>query len=61
MVLEEYDPVLFYIKEPDNVVADALSHLDLLPDAVSPTHKENNKRTPGFLKHLSDSRITTPR
>jgi len=32
MVLEEYGPELIYIKGPDNVVADALSRLDLLPD-----------------------------
>ena len=32
MVLEEYDPELIYIKGPDNVVADALSRLDLLED-----------------------------
>ena len=31
MVLEEYSPELIYIKGPDNVVADALSRLDLLP------------------------------
>ena len=37
MVLEEYDPELVYIKGPENVVADALSRLDLLPDADSPT------------------------
>ena len=32
MVLEEYSPELVYIKGPDNLVADALSRLDLLPD-----------------------------
>ena len=32
MVLEEYNPELIYIKGPDNVVADALSRLDLLED-----------------------------
>ena len=32
MVLEEYSPELIYIKGPDNVVADALSCLDLLPE-----------------------------
>ena len=32
MVLEEYGPELIYIKGPDNVVADALSRLDLLPE-----------------------------
>ena len=33
MVLEEYGPELVYIKGHDNVVADALSRLDLLPEA----------------------------
>jgi transposase InsO family protein len=32
MVLEEYGPELIYIKGPDNIVADALSRLDLIPD-----------------------------
>ena len=32
MVLEEYGPELIYIKGQDNVVADALSRLDLIPD-----------------------------
>ena len=32
MVLEEYGPELVYIKGPDNVVADALSRLDLIPE-----------------------------
>ena len=34
MVLEEYGPELIYIKGQDNVVADALSRLDLIPDDV---------------------------
>ena len=32
MVLQEYGPELVYIKGPDNVVADALSRLELLPE-----------------------------
>ena len=32
MVLEEYGPELIYIKGPDNIVADALSRLDLIPE-----------------------------
>ena len=32
MVLEEYDPELVYIKGPDNIVTDALSRLDLIPE-----------------------------
>ena len=32
MVLEEYGPELVYIEGPDNVVADALSRLELLPE-----------------------------
>ena len=37
MVLEEYGPELIYIKGQDNVVADALSRLDLLPDIKQAT------------------------
>ena len=37
MVLEEYDPELVYIKGPDNIVADALSRLDLIPEEEEPT------------------------
>ena len=36
LVLEEYDPELIYIKGPSNVVADALSRLDLLEDDEVP-------------------------
>lgn len=32
LILEEYNPELIYIKGPNNVVADALSRLDLLPE-----------------------------
>eukprot|EP00980_Cylindrotheca_fusiformis_P025866 scaffold14743_cov95-Cylindrotheca_fusiformis.AAC.1 len=32
MVLEEYDPELIYVKGENNIVADALSRLDLLDD-----------------------------
>jgi hypothetical protein len=32
LILEEYGPELIYIKGTDNIVADALSRLDLLPD-----------------------------
>ena len=44
MVLEEYGPELIYIKGQDNVVADALSRLDLIPDDESPPSKEHNQR-----------------
>ena len=40
MVLEEYGPELVYIKGPDNVVADALSRLDLL---LEPPEAESNR------------------
>ena len=36
MVLEEYNPELVYIKGPDNIVADALSRLDLLSEDELP-------------------------
>lgn len=42
MVLEEYGPELIYIKGPDNVVADALSRLELIPE----TTPENQQLTP---------------
>ena len=35
LVLEEYNPELVYIKGGDNIVADALSRLELLPDEPS--------------------------
>ena len=41
MVLEEYNPELVYIKGPDNIVADALSRLDLLPDEKDSTQELN--------------------
>ena len=47
MVLEEYDPELVYIKGPDNVVADALSRLDLLSD------EENLFTEANYLEWLS--------
>ena len=42
MVLEEYGPELVYIKGHENVVADALSRLDLLPE-LDPLQPENVK------------------
>ena len=50
MVLEEYDPELIYIKGTSNIVADALSRLDLLPDDVSSPVKKG-----------SDASATEPR
>ena len=41
MVLEEYDPELIYIKGPDNLVADALSRLELLPGEKNPIKETN--------------------
>ena len=41
MVLEEYDPELIYIKGPDNIVADALSRLDLIPEEEQATGELN--------------------
>jgi len=34
MVLEEYHPELIYLKGKHNIVADALSRLDLIPDSA---------------------------
>ena len=45
MVLEEYGPELIYIKGQDNVVADALLRLDLIPDDESPPSKEHDDVT----------------
>jgi hypothetical protein len=50
MVLEEYGPELIYIKGPDNVVADALSRLDLLPD---PPVVDNKPET-NVMGHSAD-------
>ena len=44
MVLEEYGPELVYIKGHDNVVADALSRLDLLPE-VDPERASDDNTT----------------
>ena len=41
MILAEYDPELVYIKSPDNLVADALSRLELLPDEETPIKDMN--------------------
>ena len=44
LVLEEYNPELIYIKGGDNIVADALSRLELLPDEPSrETSGHNNE------------------
>ena len=37
LILEEFGPDLQYIKGNDNVVADALSRLEMLPQPISPT------------------------
>ena len=42
MVLEEYGPELIYIKGQDNVVADALSRLDLIPDDESSSKEHDD-------------------
>ena len=64
MVLEEYGPELIYIKGGDNVVADALSRLDLIPededqdsDKVQPTRKETRTRNKNSTKNENTPRI----
>jgi hypothetical protein len=61
MVLEEYGPELIYIKGPDNVVADALSRLELIDvdeedasDAkkTSPTAKLSTNNNKAVMKSL---------
>ena len=37
LILEEFGPELKYIKGNDNVVADALSRLEILPHSIPPT------------------------
>eukprot|EP00980_Cylindrotheca_fusiformis_P014480 scaffold3873_cov150-Cylindrotheca_fusiformis.AAC.1 len=45
MVLEEYNPELIYLKGEDNVVADALSRLDLLDDVDKSTNTTSANST----------------
>ena len=49
LILEEYGPELIYIKGENNVVADALSRLDLNPTNSQPPAEETN-----FLSHMAE-------
>jgi hypothetical protein len=40
LIIEEYSPELIYIKGENNIVADALSRLDLTPTTISPSTDE---------------------
>ena len=52
MVLEEYNPELIYLKGADNIVADALSRLDLIPDDSDEASDSTSNSNPTIQDYL---------
>ena len=50
LILEEYSPELIYIKGSENIVADALSHLDKIDNV----NNENNNKIESSLESLRE-------
>ena len=51
LILEEYGPELLYIKGEDNIVADALSRMELIDETIFETHPKR----PTTLEKMSES------